>query len=60
MSIKPTRDEIKKAHDRLEALEQQGRFEDANDYHQKNSWIFDFDSEGNWVGSVANENGWTP
>jgi hypothetical protein len=60
MSIKPTRDEINKAHERLEALEQQGRFEDANDYYQKNSWIFDFDRTGNWVGSVANENGWTP
>ena len=60
MYIKPTRDEINKAHDRLEALHQQGRFAEADDYYQKNSWIFDHDRKGNWIGEVANENGWTP
>lgn len=59
MSIKPTRYEINKVHDRLEALEQQGRFAEASDYYQKNSWVFDFDRNGHWVGEVANENGWT-
>lgn len=24
------------------------------------SWCLQFDEKGNWIGSTANENGWTP
>lgn len=52
--------EINAAHDKLEQLEHECRFDEADDYLKNNRWIFSHDRKGNWVGSVANENGWTP
>jgi hypothetical protein len=51
--------DLLKHNDRLEALEAAGRHEDADNYLQKNRWILNYDDRGNWVGSVANENGWS-
>lgn len=51
---------INKMHDRLDQLEHQGLFLDADDFFYRNRWAFDYDRKGNWVGEVANENGWTP
>lgn len=51
--------EINNIHDRLEQLEHNGRFEDADAYFDRHRWAFDYDRRGNWVGSVAGENGWT-
>jgi hypothetical protein len=51
--------EINAAHDKLELLEHQCRFDEADAYLKKNSWIFSHDRKGNWIGAVANENGWT-
>jgi hypothetical protein len=51
--------DLLKHNDRLEALESAGRHVDADNYLQKNRWILNYDDRGNWVGSVANENGWS-
>jgi hypothetical protein len=55
--------EQKKAFDeinaRLETLEHAGRFADADALLESNKWILNYDNDGNWVGAVANENGWT-
>lgn len=59
MTTKAELVEINKMHDHLEQLEQQGRFEEADAYFEKHRWAFDFNRKGHWVGSVANENGWT-
>lgn len=50
---------INKIHDRLEELEQQGRFLDADEYFARHHAAFNYDRKGNWIGSVSNENGWT-
>ena len=51
--------EIRNVYDKLDVLEMEGRFEDADKYFMDNRWFFNFDYNGNWIGSVANENGWT-
>jgi hypothetical protein len=51
---------IQAAHDKLEQLEHSGRFADADAFFERNRYTFNFDRNGNWVGEVANENGWTP
>ena len=51
--------EINAAHDKLERLEHEGRFDEADEYLKNNHWIFSHDRKGNWIGTVANENGWT-
>jgi len=53
-------DEINMHHDKLEVLEHLGLFEDADKYFQDNRWAFDWTREGQYVGAVSNENGWTP
>ena len=51
--------EISAAHDTLELLEHQCRFDEADAYLEKNRFLFNYDRKGNWIGSVKNENGWT-
>ena len=50
--------DITAAHDRLELLEHEGRFADAEAFFAANRWAFDYDREGHFVGHVPNENGW--
>jgi hypothetical protein len=45
---------------RLEYLEHHQRFAEADALLAKERWILNYDSDGNWIGLVANENGWTP
>ena len=45
---------------RLEYLEHHQRFCEADVLLAKERWILNYDSNGNWLGLVANENGWTP
>lgn len=45
--------------DRLEFLEHHQRFAEADALLLQERWILNYDSNGNWVGPVANENGWT-
>ena len=52
-------EEINMHHDRLEMLEYLGMFDDAENYMQENRWAFDWTRDGNYVGAVPNENGWT-
>ena len=51
--------EINAAHDHLELLEHQCRFAEADAYLEANRSFFNYDRMGNWIGPVANENGWT-
>lgn len=51
---------INAAHDKLEALEQERRFDEADAFLAANRFLFNYDRKGNWIGAVANENGWTP
>jgi hypothetical protein len=51
--------EINEAHDKLELLEHQCRFAEADAFREANRFLFSYDRKGNWVGAVANENGWT-
>jgi hypothetical protein len=51
---------FKEINDRLECLEHHGRFADADALIAKERWILNYDSKGNWVGHISNENGWTP
>lgn len=53
-------DEIIMHHDNLELLEHEGRFKDADQYYEDNRWAFDWTRDGQYVGAVPNENGWTP
>ena len=53
-------DEINMHHDKLEVLEHLGLFEDADTYFYDNRWAFDWTRDGQYVGAVPNENGWTP
>lgn len=50
---------LRATHDRLELLEHQCRFAEADKFFEDNRAAFNWDRDGNWVGSVANENGWT-
>ena len=50
---------INAAHDMLEMLEHQCRFVEADAYLEKHRALFNYDRDGNWIGAVANENGWT-
>jgi hypothetical protein len=43
---------------RLEYLEHHQRFDEADALIAKERWILNYDSKGNFVGAVANENGW--
>jgi hypothetical protein len=45
---------------RLEYLENNRRFDEADALIEKERWILNYDNKGNWVGAVSNENGWTP
>lgn len=45
-------------HDRLDHLEQH-QPELVESYMEKHHWVFSHDLDGNWIGHVANENGWT-
>jgi len=45
---------------RLEYLEHNQRFDEADALIAKERWILNYDNKGNWVGVVPNENGWTP
>jgi len=51
---------IRKHHDKLELLEHEGRFEDADVYYKLHRTCFNWDYNGNWTGEARNENGWTP
>ena len=51
--------EINAVHDMLEMLERQCSFVEADAYFKKNRALFNYDRDGNWIGAVANENGWT-
>jgi len=42
----------------LDVFESHGRHDEAQELIDKNRWILNYDSNGNWVGSVANESGW--
>jgi len=52
--------EINAAHDKLEQLEHQRRFAEADAFLEANRFLFNYDRKGNWIGAVSNENGWTP
>lgn len=52
-------DFIKSVHEKLEKLESAGLHDEAEMFYQKNRLAFRWDSKGNWVGSIPNENGWT-
>ena len=54
-----TKSEITAAHDKLELLEHQCRFVEADAFFEANRPMFNYDRDGNWVGSMVNENGWT-
>lgn len=51
--------EINAAHDKLEQLEHFCRFAEADAFFYANRDIFNYDRDGNWIGPVSNENGWT-
>jgi hypothetical protein len=51
---------IRKTHDQLEALYKAGLDDEAEAFWQANWWLLDHDYNGNWIGSVKHENGWTP
>lgn len=51
--------ELKAINDKLEWFEHQGSYDEADAYLKENRWILNYDSKGNWVGLIANENGWT-
>jgi len=51
--------ELNRLNDKIEALECQGRIDDAANLLEANRWIMDYDRSGNWVGPVRNESGHT-
>jgi len=51
--------ELNRLNDKIEALECQGRINDAANLFEANRWIMNYDRSGNWVGPVRNENGCT-
>ena len=51
--------ELNRINDKIEALECQGRIDDAANMFEANRWIINYDRYGNWIGSVSNENGHT-
>jgi len=50
---------LNRIHDAIEALEAKGRIADAANMLDANAWVINYDRAGNWVGSVAHENGFT-
>lgn len=50
--------DLERINRQLDALESHGRHDEAQELIDKNRWVLNYDAKGNWVGSVANENGW--
>ena len=51
---------IREIHDRLDALDAAGQHEDAEIFYRKHAPAFQWDRNGNFIGTVQHENGWTP
>lgn len=51
--------EIQDAYDKMDVLEMLGRFHDADKFYENNFYLFQYDYNGNWIGAIPNENGWT-
>jgi hypothetical protein len=50
--------DLERINRQLDVFERYGRHEKAQELIDENRWILNYDSKGNWVGSVANESGW--
>lgn len=58
-----TKEEITDALDATDLLVDHGTDEDralVRAWSAKNSYVFNFDRKGNWIGKTSNEDGWTP
>ena len=51
---------IRKIHDKLDALDPAGKYDEAEAFYKKHRPTFDYDRNGNFIGEMRNENGWTP
>lgn len=51
--------ELRCINNTIDCLEREGRFGDAEAVIQANRWILDYDSDGNWVGVVLHEDGFS-
>ena len=52
--------QIRKIHDKLDALEAAGKFNEADAFYGKHRPAFEFTRNGGWIGPVRYEDGWTP
>ena len=50
--------DLERINRQIDVLEIHGRHDEAQELIDKNRWVLNYDAKGNWVGSVANENGW--
>jgi hypothetical protein len=53
-------DRIREIHDKLDALEAAGKYDEADAFYGKHRGAFNFTRNGGWIGPVRNEDGWTP
>jgi hypothetical protein len=51
---------IRRIHDKLDALDAAGKYDEAEAFFKKHRPAFDYDRNGNFDGATRNENGWTP
>ena len=59
---KQQKDEIRVAHDGLNRIEESHGYDSVEfkQFLNKHHWNLSFDLAGNYIGLVADENGWTP
>jgi hypothetical protein len=51
---------IRKIHDKLDALDAAGKYDEAEAFFKKYRPAFEYDRNGRFIGEMRNENGWTP